>query len=119
VSREDRGRGKPTMAPITDVREISSIAYGFMASKALFAALNIDLFGRLSGRAKPLYALVEETGIAPTRLLTLLTACVSLGLLERRDDSYVNAPASQAYLAQLPRFWNRSADISAGYAGLE
>jgi hypothetical protein len=30
--------------PLTDVRDISRIAYGFMASKALFAALNLDLF---------------------------------------------------------------------------
>ncbi|HWY81288.1 MAG TPA: hypothetical protein VNY10_05010 [Roseiarcus sp.] len=30
--------------PIEDVREISAITYGFMASKALFAALEFDLF---------------------------------------------------------------------------
>jgi 2-hydroxy-4-(methylsulfanyl)butanoate S-methyltransferase len=30
--------------PIENVREISAITYGFMASKALFAALEFDLF---------------------------------------------------------------------------
>jgi hypothetical protein len=30
--------------PIEDVRDISAITYGFMASKALFAALDFDLF---------------------------------------------------------------------------
>jgi hypothetical protein len=33
--------------PLTDVRDISRIAYGFIASKALFAALELDLFSRL------------------------------------------------------------------------
>ena len=33
--------------PIEDVRDISAIAYGFMASKALFAALDFDLFTRI------------------------------------------------------------------------
>jgi len=30
--------------PIEEVHEISAITYGFMASKALFAALEFDLF---------------------------------------------------------------------------
>ena len=35
------------MQPIEDVRQISAIAYGFIASKALFAALELDLFTRI------------------------------------------------------------------------
>ena len=44
--------------PIEDVRDISAITYGFMASKALFAALDFDLFthidrgAELSNRAR-------------------------------------------------------------------
>jgi 2-hydroxy-4-(methylsulfanyl)butanoate S-methyltransferase len=88
------------VAPLTDVRDLSRIAYGFMASKALFAALNLGLFDRLAADAKPFHVLAEETGVAPKRLLTLITACVSLGLLERRGDRYANAPASQTYLVR-------------------
>jgi ubiquinone/menaquinone biosynthesis C-methylase UbiE len=88
------------VAPLTDVRELSRIAYGFMASKALFATLNLGLFDRLSGGAKPLHVLADETGVAPKRLLTLITACVSLGLLEQRGDGYANAPASETYLVR-------------------
>ena len=88
------------MAGITDVRGISTIAYGFMASKALFAALNLDLFSRLANGPKSLEALSGETGIAPTRLLSLLTACVSLGLLENSPGGYANAPASTTYLVR-------------------
>jgi 2-hydroxy-4-(methylsulfanyl)butanoate S-methyltransferase len=87
--------------PIDDVREISRIAYGFMGSKALFAALDLDLFGRLSNGPRSLEELARETAIEPGRLGKVLTACVSLGLVEKRDgDRYANAPASQAYLVR-------------------
>lgn len=88
------------MDPLTDVRQISSIAYGFIASKTLFAALNLDLFSRLSPGAKTLAELTDEMGIARHRLLTLLTACVSLGLISQEQGRYANSPASQAYLVR-------------------
>ena len=86
------------MEPIKDVREISHIAYGFMASKALFAALHLDLFTRLAAGPKTLEELARETAIVANRLRTLLTACVSLGLLEKTNGGFRNAPACQAYL---------------------
>jgi hypothetical protein len=39
-------------APIENVRDISKLAYGFMAAKAMFAALDIDLFTRLESGGK-------------------------------------------------------------------
>ena len=42
---------------------ISKLAYGFMASKALFGALEIDVFGGLAAGPKTL-AELSETGIA-------------------------------------------------------
>ena len=86
------------MPPITDVRDISRIAYGFMASKALFAALETGLFARLSGAEKSLDDLVRETGIRENQLATLLAALTALGLLERSEDRYRNAPACERYL---------------------
>lgn len=88
------------MDPLTDVRQISSLAYGFIASKTLFAALNLDLFSRLSAGAKTLAELTDELGIPPHRLLTLLTATASLGLISETHGRYANAPASQAYLVR-------------------
>jgi SAM-dependent methyltransferase len=85
---------------ITDVREISRIGYGFMASRALFAALDMDLFGELAGSPKSLETLAHDTGLAPGRLRALLTACVALGLLSRDGDRYANAPASDMYLVR-------------------
>ena len=88
------------MAAITDVREISRIGYGFMASRALFSALEADVFGHLADGPKSLDALSAGTGIAAGRLRPLLTACVALGLLARDGDGYANAPASATYLVR-------------------
>jgi ubiquinone/menaquinone biosynthesis C-methylase UbiE len=93
-------------APIEDVREISRLAYGFMGSKALFAGLELDLFTRLARGPKTADDLAGETGIVPQRLVTLLTACVSLGLLSKTGDHYANAPAAQTYLSTTsPRYF--------------
>jgi len=86
--------------PLSDVRDISRIAYGFMGSKALFAALNIDLFGHLVGSGKTLDALVKETDVAANRLSTLLAALTSIGLVTREGATYRNAPASDRYLVR-------------------
>ncbi|HEX3176664.1 MAG TPA: methyltransferase [Methylomirabilota bacterium] len=88
------------MPPLTDVRDISRIGYGFMASRALFAALDADVFGHLAHGAKSLDALAHDTGLAAGRLRPLLTACVALGLLARDGEGYANAPASATYLVR-------------------
>jgi hypothetical protein len=71
-----------------------------MGSKALFSALNLDLFGRLAGGTKTLEKLVEETGVAGNRLRTILVALTAVGLVVRDGDSYRNAPASERYLVR-------------------
>jgi cyclopropane fatty-acyl-phospholipid synthase-like methyltransferase len=85
---------------LDSARDISQIAYGFMASKVLFAALDLDLFGLLSAAPKTADQLADDTGLKRERLEILLTACVGLGLLVKRADTYANAPASQNYLVR-------------------
>lgn len=84
--------------PIEDVRDISAITYGFMASKALFSALDFDLFTHIDRGAASLAALAKATGVAENRLLTLLTALKSLGLIVQREGQFVNAPATDKHL---------------------
>jgi 2-hydroxy-4-(methylsulfanyl)butanoate S-methyltransferase len=84
--------------PIEDVSEISAITYGFMASKALFAALEFDLFSHIAGGADSLPALAKATGIAENRLVTLLTALKSLRLIGESEGHFSNAPATARYL---------------------
>jgi 2-hydroxy-4-(methylsulfanyl)butanoate S-methyltransferase len=84
--------------PISDVRDISAITYGFMASKALFAALDFDLFTQIEGGANSAAALASATGISKNRLVTLLAALKSVGLITERDGRLVNAPAASKFL---------------------
>lgn len=88
------------MQPITDVREIARIAYGFKASKALFVALELDLFSQLCGSPRRLPDLARVTNVAENRLESLLTALAGLGLIVHHDGAYANAPATETYLVK-------------------
>jgi hypothetical protein len=48
--------------PVCDVREIARIAYGFMASRTLFAALHLDLFDVIPGLTRLLAARKADPG---------------------------------------------------------
>jgi 2-hydroxy-4-(methylsulfanyl)butanoate S-methyltransferase len=88
----------PRAKQIEEVHEILAITYGFMASKALFAALEFDLFTHIAGGAGSFPELAKATGIAENRLVTLLTALKSLGLIAERQGHFTNAPATARYL---------------------
>lgn len=83
---------------LSDVRDISKIAYGFFASKALFAALNLELFGHLADGPLDAEALAGRTGSTANRIATLLATLASIGLVGREAEGYVNAPAAARYL---------------------
>jgi predicted O-methyltransferase YrrM len=86
------------VAAVGDVREIARIAYGFKASKALFTAVDLGLFARLSDGPQTLSTLAADMSLAANRLETLLTALTSLGLLIKDTDGYANAPGCNDYL---------------------
>jgi len=80
--------------------QLSRIAFGFMASKALFAALHIDLFSALSGTAKTVDEIAAETKVPSNRILTLVTALSSIGVLSFDDGKISNAPAAEQFLVR-------------------
>lgn len=86
------------MEPVTDVRQITHVAYGFKASKALLSAVELGIFGLLADGPLAVEGLASATRVAPNRMESLLTALASLGLLAKSDDGYSNAPASQECL---------------------
>lgn len=87
-------------APVADRRELSRLAYGFMASKALFAALGLDLFSRIDGGARTVAALAVATGVPGNRVQTVLHALAGIGLVVHDGEGYVNAPAAGRYLVR-------------------
>ena len=103
------------MQPLTDVRDISKLAYGFMATQALVAALDLNLFGLLrDGPAKSM-ALADRTGVRSDRLDLLLTALVGLGVLTKEGDLYRNAPAATKYLdPESPEFFGEYIRLQIG-----
>jgi ubiquinone/menaquinone biosynthesis C-methylase UbiE len=84
--------------PIENVHEISAITYGFMASKALFAALDFDLFTHIERGADTVPTLAGAIGVAENRLVSLLAALKSVGLIIEREGKLANAPATSKFL---------------------
>ncbi len=80
--------------------DVSRIAFGFMASKALFAGLHLDVFTQLSEGPKAAVEVAEAAKVPINRVMTLLTALTSIGLLDRHEDRYSNAPGAQSFLAR-------------------
>lgn len=80
--------------------DVSKIAFGFMASKALFAGLHIDVFTLLAEKPKTASEIATETEIPANRVTTLLTALTSVGLVDRNDTSYSNAPGAEIFLSR-------------------
>lgn len=80
--------------------DVSKIAFGFMASKALFAGLHIDVFTLLAEKPKTASEIATETDIPANRVTTLLTALTSVGLVDRNDTSYSNAPGAEIFLSR-------------------
>lgn len=88
-------------APLETAEELSKVAFGFMASKALFGGLHIDLFTRLSDGAMTAAEMAAATGVPENRVTTLATALASVGALTRdAAGRYANAPAAELFLAR-------------------
>jgi ubiquinone/menaquinone biosynthesis C-methylase UbiE len=81
-------------------RHLTEMAYGFMASKALFAALELDLFTDLAHGPLTCAELSARSGVPPNRLQTLLHAVTGLGLTVLDDGAYSNAPAAHRWLVR-------------------
>ncbi len=81
--------------------DISKIAFGFMASKSLFAALHVDIFSHLSENPRTEAELATATKVPINRVTTLTRALRSLGLLTQEDGGKLaNSPAAEFFLVK-------------------
>ncbi len=85
------------------ISSISAIAYGYMGSQALFAALELGLFTALSDEPCGLDALAVKLHAPAGPLSVLLSTCLALKLLTWDGDRYSNSPAAQRFLVQTAR----------------
>lgn len=88
------------MTVLETADQVSEIAFGFMGSKALFAALEVGVFTELSHGPCTAAQLADRTPVDADRAETLLTALVGLGLVVRQDGIYSNAPAAETFLVK-------------------
>ncbi|MBU2531346.1 MAG: methyltransferase [Alphaproteobacteria bacterium] len=71
-----------------------------MASKALFAALHVDLFTHLSQGGRTIEEISTVTKVPRNRITTLVTALTSIGALKFEDMRYTNSPAADHFLVR-------------------
>jgi len=89
---------------IETAEAVSEIAFGFMASKALFAALHIDVFTQLADGPKTSAELAAATEVPENRIITLMTALNSVGLVARDGERYANSPGAEAFLSRESKY---------------
>jgi 2-hydroxy-4-(methylsulfanyl)butanoate S-methyltransferase len=102
--RPEHSRVDPaTLRPDHNITAVSSVAYGFMGSQALFAALEVGLFTELAVGPASLDELAGRLGIERRVLLALLEACMATELLTRDGGRYRNSAAADRYLVRHAR----------------
>ena len=82
-----------------DAKTVLQYMSGFIASKALFSAVSIDLFAHLGNNALTVAELAELTDTQERSLEVLLNALTALDLLHQSDDTYRNSSATRMLLS--------------------
>lgn len=96
--------------PLT-MQGIVDLASAYYGSATLFAALEVDVFGRIQARGGQanVTALAADAGADERGMRLLLDACVAVGLLTKDGALYANTEASAACLvAGSPRDLSRA-----------
>lgn len=93
-------------SPRLGTERIQNIGFGFKHSGILMAAIELSLFTKVSEGATTLEEIASACGLSPLNAERLVVACAALGLLEKRDNRYVNAPDVEIYLVEgKPRYF--------------
>ncbi len=83
-----------------DSVRLQNLAYGYRQSATLVAAIELELFTKISEGATTVDALAAALAITRTNAERLLTACAALGLVACASGNYRNAPDVQRFLVQ-------------------
>jgi hypothetical protein len=79
---------------------LQNISYGHKQSAALRAAIELDLFTKISEGAKNFPELAVALEISELNVERIVVACAAMGLLERDDTGYANAPDAERFLVK-------------------
>src|SRR5262245_24548079 len=86
--------------PRTDDRPLWDVIFGVSAYPAMFAAHRVGLFRFLAGKPRSLGEICEGLEIKRRPAEAMLAACVSGGMLERRDGHFELTPLAEDYLLE-------------------
>ncbi len=97
-------RGKPmsdnTSKQRVDTVRLQNLARAFVGSASLFAAIDLDLFSAVHDGHDTVAAFAKRGDISEINAERLMTMCAAEGLIEWRDDHYVNAADVERYLVK-------------------
>jgi hypothetical protein len=105
LSAETRVTAKPGIMMLqtntSPPQHVLEIAYGFWHSKALFAAVELDVFTTLAGGPLDLETLITRAGVHQRAAHDFFDSLVALSLLERdAGGRYSNSAESDLYLVR-------------------
>ncbi len=92
-----------------EAQTILDLIEAFRRSKVMFTAVQLGIFEQLAIAPVSCAALAVQLSLDRPALSRLLNGCVSLGLLEREGDHYLNTRAATRFLT------NASPETLAGY----
>ena len=81
-------------------QRLTNMAFAFKQSGVLLAAIEMDLFSKVADGANKIPEMAKGLDVPLDAVDKLVTACTTLGFLEKRDDSYFNAPDVDRYLVR-------------------
>ncbi len=84
----------------TDTVRLQNLSYGHKQSATLRAAIQLDLFTRVSEGAINVSQVAGAVGLSDLNAERLVVACAALGLLEKEGDQYRNAPDVERFLVR-------------------
>ena len=92
----------------SDDIDVDSVAYGFMASQAVFSGLEVGIYDAIAAAGEDgleLSALQQQCGISAPRMQTLITSLAAIKSLKRdaATGKYTLSPNSARYLVQSSR----------------
>lgn len=90
---------KKTKGKVDTVR-LQNISYGHKQSAVLKAAVELDLFTKVSEGAATFTQVADALGMSELNAERLVVACAGIGLLEKQGQGYKNAPDVERFLVK-------------------
>jgi len=90
---------KPQEQKLTTQR-LNEMAFSFRNAGTLIAAIELNLFTKIAEGTTEPAEVAGKIGIPTDSAERLMIACAALGLLEKKNNKYVNAPDVNKYLVE-------------------